>query len=203
MLNLISVTKKGISYSLFLSIILTLTGCAGMSPFNKSTIRDNRLDSKELNYIQYYIDSPFTLEYKSSEANSIVDDNKIKHELTLFEKDIIIVKNTPGIFDNLDESTGVIHIKFAEDIILGFKLGDEIKGSPLVQFNNIEIEENSRIEFRNQSWVVRFGARGVSEAGQSASSVFRSGNTPKLVYKYSSKMKKQYEAEIIKGMKVQ
>lgn len=193
---------KGLIFLVLILVVPIFTGCGSMSPFNKSTITTNRLDNKELNYIQYYIDSPLTLENRESEESSKVDGNKVKRELTLFEKDIIILNKTPGVFHDLNMDQEIIYIKFAEDIILGFKLGeDDVSPSIFYSFNNEEVTENDRIDFRDKSWLLRFGAR-ISQSNRIPKEEFRVGEIPKLVYVYTSKMKKNYESEIIEGIKV-
>jgi hypothetical protein len=195
--------KKGIFYMkknnlscllVFLTAIL-FTGCGQIKFFERNTQLAYNLSNEDVKNIQYYISSGIMLRHKEVEASSkVTGSNKIKKDEDVYQKNVIIFSNTPGIATDVQQD--IIYVQFSDDIILTFKPESDLPEAAYTIFsiNGEEITDGGSIKFRGSDYTVHFG--------DYKEGVFYPGGIPKLQFKLSYSLDKKQDNEIIKGKKL-
>lgn len=180
--------------TVFITAIL-LTGCSQIKFFERNTQLAYNLSNEEVKNIQYYISSGIMLRHKEVEAHSkVTGSNKIKKDEDVYQKNVIIFSNTPGIATDVQQD--IIYVQFSDDITLAFKPESDLPEAAYTIFsiNGEEINDGCSIKFRNSDYTVHFG--------DYQEGVFYAGGIPKLQFKLSYSLDKKQESEVIKGKKL-
>ncbi len=181
---------------------LFLLGCSNMYTFISETPKIHDLTEEELKLVQFYISTPVSLVLEEDNSKSVVtSDKKIGMEKEVYEKDILIDKNTPGILKDFSEDSSEIIIRFADDIEIGFKPESDFSKAPYIfySFNGQKAGNNTEVEFRGIKWNLKFGK---TIDSFNARRRFVSYEMPMLLYEFTSKLKEKHESEKVKGMKL-
>ena len=117
------------------------------------------MSDEELKFVQFYIDSPVTLEYIECRIRCKCNSRKQDKEFQFnIRKRIIIDRETPGIAVYV-KTNSEVKIKFDEDLVLTFhpKNSESRSEFLLSEFNNEPINNNDKIYFRDSKYTIKYG----------------------------------------------
>ena len=85
-------------FPLAILCLLLLSACSPrLSPFTQKLYEDNKWDQDQLKRIQFYLSDAVTLRRQKTDADSRINDGKIRMEEGRNIEEILIPRGTPGV----------------------------------------------------------------------------------------------------------